>query len=176
MNAPGRPWWLSVKESICKMQETMSLIPGSGRSPGEGNGNSLQYSCLGNSMDRGALWATVHGIAESNTTERLTHTHILLYYRRLSLRGMKQLVRHHTVSLWIKIVERGCLPRMSGFKDDTILPPRLYHWNHVRKQSTNCRPSIENIYWTHHHHMWSFSMLGMPVEERRCVISHFWKA
>ena len=40
-------------------------IPGSGRSPGGGNGNLLQYSCLGNPMDRGAWWATVHGIAKS---------------------------------------------------------------------------------------------------------------
>ena len=38
------------------------LIPGSGGSPGVGNGNSLQYSCLENSMDREALWATVHGV------------------------------------------------------------------------------------------------------------------
>ena len=38
------------------------LIPGSGRSPGEGNGNPLQYSCLENPMDRGAPWATVHGM------------------------------------------------------------------------------------------------------------------
>ena len=39
----------------------------SGRSPGEGNGNPLQYSCLENSMDRGAWWATVHGVAKSQT-------------------------------------------------------------------------------------------------------------
>ena len=39
------------------------LNPGLGRSPGEGNGNSLQYSCLGNLMDRGAWWAIVHGVA-----------------------------------------------------------------------------------------------------------------
>ena len=37
------------------------LVPGSGRSPGKGNGNPLQYSCLGNPMDRGAWWATVRG-------------------------------------------------------------------------------------------------------------------
>ena len=43
------------------------LIPGSGRSPGEGNGNPLQYSCLENSMDRGAWQATVHGVAKSRT-------------------------------------------------------------------------------------------------------------
>ena len=40
-------------------------IPGSGRSPGEGNGNPLQYSCLENSTDRGAWWAIVHGVAKS---------------------------------------------------------------------------------------------------------------
>ena len=43
------------------------LIPGSGRSPGEGNGNPLQYSCLENLMDRGAWWATVHRVTKSWT-------------------------------------------------------------------------------------------------------------
>ena len=41
--------------------EDVSLIPGLGRSPGEGNGSPLQYSCLGNPMERGACWAAVHG-------------------------------------------------------------------------------------------------------------------
>ena len=45
----------------------MGSIPGLGRSPGEGNGNPLQYSCLGNPMDRGAWWATFHGVAKSQT-------------------------------------------------------------------------------------------------------------
>ena len=49
------------------------LFPGSGRSPGEGNGNPLQYSCLENSMDRGAWRATVHRVAkESDMTEHST--------------------------------------------------------------------------------------------------------
>ena len=45
----------------------VGLILELGRSPGEGNGNSLQYSCLGNPMERGAWWATVHGVARSQT-------------------------------------------------------------------------------------------------------------
>ena len=48
-------------------------IPGSGRSPGEGNGNPLQCSCLENPVDRGPWWAIVHGIAESDMTEQLNH-------------------------------------------------------------------------------------------------------
>ena len=45
----------------------LASIPGSERAPREGNGNPLQYSCLENSMDRGAWWATIHGVAESQT-------------------------------------------------------------------------------------------------------------
>ena len=54
------------KESICNAGD-LGSIPGSGRSPGEGNGNPLQYSCLENLMDRGAWWATVHGVTKSRT-------------------------------------------------------------------------------------------------------------
>ena len=59
------------KESACNARDP-GLILRSGRSPGEGNGYPLQYSCLENSMDRGAWLTTVHGVAESNTTEQIT--------------------------------------------------------------------------------------------------------
>ena len=55
-----------VKESACHAGDP-GLIPGLGRSHGGGTGNPLQYSCLENSMDRGDWWATVHGVAESQT-------------------------------------------------------------------------------------------------------------
>ena len=48
-------------------QDVQGLIPGSGRPPGEGNDNLLQYSCLENPMDRGGWWATVHEVAKSRT-------------------------------------------------------------------------------------------------------------
>ena len=64
----GFPGGLDGKESAYNVGD-LDLIPGSGRSPGGRNGNPLQYSCLGNRMDRGACRATVHGVAEeSNTT------------------------------------------------------------------------------------------------------------
>ena len=65
---PELPWWLSGKESACQAGNLGSIL-GSGRSSGEGNGNQLQYSCLGNLMNRGAWQATVHGVTkESDTT------------------------------------------------------------------------------------------------------------
>ena len=65
---------VSDKESIYNAGDArdMDLIPGLGRSLGGGNGNAIQYSYLGNSMDRGALQATVHEVAESDTTEQLS--------------------------------------------------------------------------------------------------------
>ena len=63
------PGGLVVKNLPANAGATGDLgsVPGSGRSPGGGNGNPLQYSCLENSMDRGARWATVHGITQSWT-------------------------------------------------------------------------------------------------------------
>ena len=54
------PGGAEVKASVCIVGD-LGLIPGSGRSPAEGNGNPLQYSCLENAMDRGVWWTTVHG-------------------------------------------------------------------------------------------------------------------
>ena len=64
----GLPYWLSGEvKNLPANAGVKGSIPGSGRSPGEGNSNPLQYSCLGNPMDRGACWATVHGIPKSQT-------------------------------------------------------------------------------------------------------------
>ena len=67
----GFPGGSNGKEATCNAGDLYS-IPGLGRSPGGRHGNPLQYSCLENPMDRGAQWATVHGITESDTTEPLT--------------------------------------------------------------------------------------------------------
>ena len=62
----GFPYSSDSKESACKAG-VQGLIPASKRSPEGGHGNPLQYSCLENSMARGAWWATVHGVAKSWT-------------------------------------------------------------------------------------------------------------
>ena len=74
------PRWLNGKESTCSAEAVgnLGLIPGLGRSPGGGNGNSVQYSCWDNPMDRGTWQATLHGVTKSQT-QLSTHTHCKLY-------------------------------------------------------------------------------------------------
>ena len=55
----------SMVKNLSANAGDLGLIPGSGRSPGEGNGKPLQYSCLENPMDKGAWWTTVHGVTKS---------------------------------------------------------------------------------------------------------------
>ena len=62
----GFPGGSDGKEYACNAGD-LDSIPGSGRSPGEGNGNPLQYFCLANPTDTGAWWATAHAIAKSQT-------------------------------------------------------------------------------------------------------------
>ena len=86
MCAQGCKWGfpgVSVVKNLPASAGDTGPIPGSGRSPGGGRGNPLQCSCLENPMDRGARRATVHGVAESDTTDRLTHTQIAPYFLSL---------------------------------------------------------------------------------------------
>ena len=69
----GFPGSLAGKESTCNAGD-LGSIPGLGRFPGGGHGNSLQYYCLENLMDRGAWWATVHRVAKSQTLLRRLST------------------------------------------------------------------------------------------------------
>ena len=84
------------------MQGTVGLIPGSGRSSGGENGHPLQYSSLGNPMDRGTWWATVHAVTNSWTrlsthTFSLSHTHTFsylnsAYFGKIALRKLELLL------------------------------------------------------------------------------------
>ena len=77
MHSMGFPVGSDDKESACNARD-LGSIPGLGRFHGEGNGCPLQYSCLENSMDRVAWWATVHGHTESDMTELLSLTQYIL--------------------------------------------------------------------------------------------------
>ena len=87
----GFPGGSDSKESTCNVGD-LGSIPGSGRSPGEGNGNPLQYSCLRNPMDRGARWATVHGVAKSRTRLTTEHTRAVC-----SIEGQMESVQKSTI-------------------------------------------------------------------------------
>ena len=104
----SRYWWFSGKESVCQCRRCR-FDPWVERSPGEENGNLFQYSCLGNSMDRGAWWATVHRIMESDTTQ-----------------PPKQQFTNNISSVWGKIHSR-----FSMASAVTCSPTLSYSWLHL---------------------------------------------
>ena len=92
MSLWGFPNGLSDKESTYSAGDT-GFIPGSGKPPGEGNGNPLQSSCLENSMDRGAWWATVQRVSKSQTwLDIVAHSTVSLYL--LTMATIVQSQRH----------------------------------------------------------------------------------
>ena len=120
----GLPGCLSGKESVCQAGD-MCLIPGLGRSPGGGNGKSLQDSCLGNPMNRGAWRATVYGVSKcwmklstyTRWNGQLSHllqrkmSETQSTYRQLSNRGLwaRQLFPSNTMSNALKKAQNSCL-------------------------------------------------------------------
>ena len=81
----------------------MGLIPGSGRSPGAGNGNPLQYSCLENPMDRGAWRAAVYGVAQSQT---LATTHALMSCKNSLYVCTQDLYQIHFANIFLQFVPK----------------------------------------------------------------------
>ena len=75
------------------------LIPGLGRSPGEGHGNPLQYSCLENPRDRGAWWAKVHGVIKIRTWQRKWHFHLLSLVNKVSASSIALRQHYRTIKL-----------------------------------------------------------------------------
>ena len=107
----GFPGGSVGKESACKAGDQGS-IPGSGRSPEEGNGNPLEYSCLENSIDRGAWWATVHGVTKSQT--RLSDFTFTFHFHALK----NEMATHSSVLAWRipEMEEPDGLPSMGSHR------------------------------------------------------------
>ena len=92
--ASGFPGGSEVKASACNAGD-LGSIPELGRSPGEGNGNPLQYSCLENPTDGGAWWATLHGVAKSGTwLSHFTFFSFLLSYASVKCSRLQRLLQH----------------------------------------------------------------------------------
>ena len=114
--------------SVQELQRDTGSIPGSGRSPGEGNGNPLQHSCLENPMDRGAWWATVHRVTESRAwLSDCVHTYRVILVI-LSLNYPSCLKR-----LWLQTKAH----QLSGLADAL---PHIYPW---RRTPVRVPPKVD---------------------------------
>ena len=137
------------EEPVCNAGD-LSSIPGSGRFPGEGNGHPLQYSCLGNPMDRGALWPTAHGAAKIRTQlNDWAHTHTQ-GFNGLKIRGLSLVFQK--VVLWHK-----CL---------VSFPCTTYVWKAAFATHCLCLELMPSIL------MVAASAPGSPVPCCCCLLCH----
>ena len=108
------------------------LIPGLGRSPGGGHGSPLQYSCLGNSMGRGAQWATVHRITKSQTRLKQLSTHATNKYFGLSkmlLNTNRHFYNRSQTLTGLGSVGQPLWQDVPGEKDEAPIMPRFKPWH-----------------------------------------------
>ena len=110
----GFPIGLDGEESACNAED-LGLIPGLGRSSGGGNGYPLQYSCLENPMGRVAWWATVHSVAEWDTTEQLSTAHIQFKMFKMGISLVIQWLRLHVPmqEAWVQSLVKELDPTYS---------------------------------------------------------------
>ena len=132
LHLPGFPGGAVVKNPPVTAGDA-GLIPGSGRSPGGGNSNLLQYSWLGNPMDGGAWWGTVHGGHKESDTTECTHTHTHTLYLRSS-----------SVRFWrgwfaLQLCGRHCWgPKLRHF----FPPPSRHHADYIQGS-----PLLHSVPW-----------------------------
>ena len=132
---------LVLKNVPTNAGETGSIL-GSGRSPGEGNGNPLQYSCLENPVDRGAWWATVHGVAESQT-QLSNYAHTTDGRMMASCQALLRGCWNGCDSFWELLVlkPRGFKPSFVDTFPDTILTSELRRPG-FKSHSISCKHEV----------------------------------
>ena len=138
----GFPGGSDGKESACNAGDPGS-IPGSERSPEEGNGNPLQYSCLENSMDRGAWAYSSWGCKESDTTEQLTLSYLILWLCRsdksqLTRSNSSQIVAYCLMIKGFLFHVPGSLPRAAVWKCNSPLLKAWFCSRTLCPQSLSC--------------------------------------
>ena len=135
------------------MRQTWVRSPGLGRSPGEGNGNPLQCSCLENSMDGGAWWSTVHGVAKSRT--RLSDFTSLCFmdsYQTFLLYTFPKFSRQSLSSLWLDVIMWLILAN-ELWTDVTVITSSLEHLiAGVRPPQRSFSPAVLSV----------FQMIALP--------------
>ena len=123
----------------------MGSIPGSGRSPGEGNGNPLQYSCLENPMGRGAGWATVHGVSKSWT--RLSDFTFTFKFRRGGPYSFSSSLKEPFPLLWEHQNSQLALSNGNSLRPHGLQPVRLFcPWDSPGKNTgVGCHALLQGI-------------------------------
>ena len=122
----------TVKASAYSVGD-LGLIPGLGRSPGEGNGNPLQYSCLENPMDRGAWQATVHGVAKSQTwLSNFISFHFWAYKVHLRITTYNLIDTEEGLKVWdTEMMQQRPMEKEPKWEPDLMYIAQCFSVNHV---------------------------------------------